>query len=418
MMPKPCVKDELAAEESILKDVIKFINIQPEEVRMIGIHGINGIGKTRIAKAICNKISSQFEGVSFLANVKKVSKEYFGLQRLQEQLFCDILLPRGNREIIFHARNNVSKDMIFHRKVLIFLDDVDSLEQVQFLAAEPESFGKGSRIILTTSIHQEILTEHRVELYELRKLEFPEDFRLFTQHAITKQQSLCNYFGLSRRATEYCGGLPLPLKVFGSFLLGKTPKNWECALEDFEGRLGESDKKILDHAIGAILKELSQEKKDMFFDVAFFFNGEDISFVTKMLRTPDFSPEDGITVLSDRCLLTISDQKLWMHDSIQEVGQEMVRQQNWRKKGKRSRLCRHYDVKDVLSYKKVKYIPLAYVWFSKNLKEIARERKKLEGKSRRKEKKNKEENKNRLESDILFLFATFITILFILTHQY
>ncbi|RVW82867.1 Disease resistance protein RML1A [Vitis vinifera] len=229
MASKPFIMDCPSTNEFILKDLVKFMNIQSEDVHMIGIYGEDGLGKTAIAQAICNEISSQFEGCSFLANIRKVSKEYFGLQRLQEQLFRDILVLRGNREIIFHRRNDVIKQ-ICCRKVLIILDDVDELEQLQFLARESNWFGKGSMIIITCT-DKEILTRHSVKLsYELTKLKNPEDVRLFTQHAISKGRSLCNIHKLLERAIDYCCGLPLALKVVGTFLKTKTREQWEKAL--------------------------------------------------------------------------------------------------------------------------------------------------------------------------------------------
>ncbi|KAL6311215.1 hypothetical protein AAG906_000371 [Vitis piasezkii] len=351
MASKPFIMDSPSTNEFILKDLVKFMNIQSEDVHMIGIYGEDGLGKTAIAQAICNEISSQFEGCSFLANIRKVSKEYFGLQRLQEQLFRDILVLRGNREIIFHRRNDVIKQ-ICCRKVLIILDDVDELEQLQFLARESNWFGKGSMIIITCT-DKEILTRHSVKLsYELTKLKNPEDVRLFTQHAISKGRSLCNIHKLLERAIDYCCGLPLALKVVGTFLKTKTREQWEKALVCLERHQGEFNKKNLEDVLRLSFEELRDNEKDVFFDVACFFNGEHINFVTKILDGRGFSAKDGIQVLRDRCLLTISDQKLWMHNSIQDVGREMVRQEN-KKEGKRSRLWDHDNVEYVLTHNKI-----------------------------------------------------------------
>ncbi|KGN60931.2 TMV resistance protein N [Cucumis sativus] len=62
-----------------------------ECVDMVGIYGIRGIGKTTLAKALYNKIASQFEGCCFLSNVREASKQFNGLAQLQKKLLFQIL---------------------------------------------------------------------------------------------------------------------------------------------------------------------------------------------------------------------------------------------------------------------------------------------------------------------------------------
>ena len=67
------------------------------DVRMVGIYGLRGIGKTTIAKVLCNLIVAQFMITTFIANVREDSKSQ-GLLHLQKQLLHDIL-PRGKNFI-------------------------------------------------------------------------------------------------------------------------------------------------------------------------------------------------------------------------------------------------------------------------------------------------------------------------------
>ncbi|GMN64267.1 hypothetical protein TIFTF001_033330, partial [Ficus carica] len=62
-------------------------------VRMIGIWGMGGLGKTTLARVLFKQLSSEFEGCCFLANVREESGKCFprGLQYLPESLKCLII---------------------------------------------------------------------------------------------------------------------------------------------------------------------------------------------------------------------------------------------------------------------------------------------------------------------------------------
>ena len=47
--------------------------MESSDVRIVGICGVSGIGKTTIVKVIYNELSCKFECMSFLENIKEVS---------------------------------------------------------------------------------------------------------------------------------------------------------------------------------------------------------------------------------------------------------------------------------------------------------------------------------------------------------
>ena len=59
--------------------------------------------------------------------------------------------------------------------------------------------------------------------------------------------------------------------------------------------------------------------------------------------------DSGISKLIDKCLIRIEFDKLWMHDLLQQMGREIVRQESKKVPGKRSRLWFYDDALEVLT---------------------------------------------------------------------
>ncbi|KAI9111171.1 hypothetical protein K1719_017782 [Acacia pycnantha] len=67
------VDDHPVGLESRVEDVISQLlnkKYSLNDVLLVGIWGMGGVGKTTIAKAIYNKIGRKFEGRSFLVNIR------------------------------------------------------------------------------------------------------------------------------------------------------------------------------------------------------------------------------------------------------------------------------------------------------------------------------------------------------------
>ncbi|KAL6315948.1 hypothetical protein AAG906_013782 [Vitis piasezkii] len=81
---------------------------------------------------------------------------------------------------------------------------------------------------------------------------------------------------------------------------------------------------------------LDDEEKNILLDIACFFKGEDKDYIMVILDGCGFFSLSGIRALIDKSLLTISwSNEIMMHDLIQEMGREIVRQQSLEEPGKR-----------------------------------------------------------------------------------
>ncbi|RVW37817.1 Disease resistance-like protein DSC1 [Vitis vinifera] len=151
---------------------------------------------------------------------------------------------------------------------------------------------------------------------------------------------------LCHHAVDYTGGLPLALKVLGSCLYRKSIHEWKSELD----KLNQFPNKEVLNVLKTSFDGLDDNEKNMFLDIAFFYKGEDKDFVIEVLD--NFFPVSEIGNLVDKSLITISDNKLYMHDLLQEMGWEIVRQESIKDPGKRSRLRVHEDIHDVLTTNK------------------------------------------------------------------
>ncbi|XP_071718501.1 disease resistance protein RUN1-like [Rutidosis leptorrhynchoides] len=110
-------------------------------VDILSIYGMGGIGKSTLAKYIYYSYCRKFDRSSIVEDIsRKCAAQINGLLDLQTQLCNDI--SKAN-SIQVHDVSVASN------KVLIVLDDIDSIEQLDALLGN-KGFNQGSKIIITT----------------------------------------------------------------------------------------------------------------------------------------------------------------------------------------------------------------------------------------------------------------------------
>ncbi|KAH9726912.1 ADP-ribosyl cyclase/cyclic ADP-ribose hydrolase [Citrus sinensis] len=319
-----------------------------DTVQIVGIWGMGGIGKTTLATAIFNQFSREFEGSCFMSDVRRNIERGDGLEDLQKQILSRIL--REKLEVDGPNIPQFTKERVRRMKVLIVLDDVSKDGQLEGLIGGLDQYGPGSRIVITTR-NKHVLETFPVEkIYRVNGLEFYEAFEHFCNFAFKENHCPEDFKRDSRRVVKYADGNPLVLKVLGSSL--KRKSHWGNVLDDLN-RICESDIHNIYDILKISFNELTPRVKSIFLDIACFFEGEDKDFLARIL---DDSESDGLDVLIDKSLISISekwaDKLLQMHDILQEMGREIVRQESEKQPGKRSRLWDPKEIRRVLKQKK------------------------------------------------------------------
>ncbi|XP_028760599.1 TMV resistance protein N-like [Neltuma alba] len=330
-----------------VQEIISLLNLSSnKESEMVGICGIGGIGKSTIARAVYNSVADNFDGLCFLSNVREISNKH-GLPQLQEMLLYKLVGEKKLRLGDFNEGIPIIKNRLQNKKILLILDDVDEVEQLWALAASCEWFGLGSRIIITTRDKQLLASLGIQKIYYVEVLNADDSLQLIERHAFKNLTGdIDHYKDVLNRAIKYSGSLPLALIMIGSHLCDKKADDWTSALNDYDGIRHERVFEVLKVSYDALSRE---QHKEIFLDLACFFNGEKLGDVINMLMSfRGVDPTHAISVLTDKSLIKIEKDRVTMHDLIEDMGKEIVRRQSPKEPGKRNRLWRYEDILHVL----------------------------------------------------------------------
>ncbi|XP_050240933.1 TMV resistance protein N-like [Quercus robur] len=332
--------------DSRVKEIELLLDTNSNGVHMLGIHGLGGVGKTTIAKAIYNRIFYQFDKRCFLENVRERSWTTNGIIQLQETLLSKIL------QDTYLKVDNISQGIelimgrLCHTRLLLILDDVDESNQIENLLGRCDWFSSGSRIIITTRDKQVLTTLGKDHLvYGVKELNQCEAYKLFSLHAFQMNKPREDYLEVAKQTIHYANGLPLALTIIGSYLCGKSIDKWENALEKYKN----IPHKKIQEKLKISYDGLEKTEKDIFLYVACFFKGFGKDYVIDILETCNLYPRDGICQLIDKCLITVDRCGiLSMHDLLQQMGKEIVQQESENPEN-RSRIWCYEDAYEVLT---------------------------------------------------------------------
>ena len=214
-----------------------------DNVSIIPIVGIGGLGKTALAQLIYNdeNVKTLFEPRLWIC-----VPDNFDLKQIVIQILE--ILKEKKREESLEYLQNLLREKLNGKKYFLVLDDVWNEDRDKWLHLKNLLIGgaRGSGIIITTR-SENVAKITATVLYPLKGLPREKAWSLFVKMAFEPGQEPKNnkISEIGNKIVEKCDGLPLAIRTIGSLLYGKTSEiEWQSFLKNELSKLTQQENDI------------------------------------------------------------------------------------------------------------------------------------------------------------------------------
>ncbi|XP_022722144.1 putative disease resistance protein RGA3 [Durio zibethinus] len=223
-------EEEIIGRDDDKKKIVKLLlqSELEENVSVVPIIGIGGLGKTTLAKMVFN---DKNVGEHFQLKLWVCVSEKFELKLIVEKIIEAATGSKPERDLQMETLQNILRDNINGKKYLLVLDDVWNEVREKWLNLRNLLLGgaRGSWIVITTRSGLVAEITSTVLPHELEGLSKSQSWSLLKQMAFKEQSHESNgshFEAIGMEIVEKCKGVPLALRAIGSVLFTRTEAEW------------------------------------------------------------------------------------------------------------------------------------------------------------------------------------------------
>ncbi|KAH6763008.1 hypothetical protein C2S52_020441 [Perilla frutescens var. hirtella] len=256
-------EDNVVGFEDEAEKVVSLLTGGSDDLEVISIIGMPGLGKTTLAKMIYRDARIEYE-------FYKRAWVYISQDYSRKEVFLNILSNFMQLSDTMYKMNdeNLAKELsklLEKGKYLVVMDDVWTEEAWNDLKIAFPKNNKRSRILITSRIKK--VARHanpNAEPHNLRFLTPDESWRLLQRKALGSENCPDELVRDGRHISNECRGLPLAIVVIGGVLLEKGTDWWEKVATSVDAYIAMDEAKRMDSFIALSYNHLPYHLKACF----------------------------------------------------------------------------------------------------------------------------------------------------------